>query len=119
LRTYLLMMTSRRAIDIYRSEQARGRRQDRFSAGTDPSALATADPEDSLVASEDAALVRGALDALPLEERAAIDLAYFGHHSYREVAQLLGKPEGTIKSRIRTGLGRLRSTPDLQRAFAS
>ena len=53
--------------------------------------------------------VREAMATLSDGERDAIELAYFGGHTYREVARILDQPEGTIKSRIRTGLTRLRN----------
>jgi RNA polymerase sigma-70 factor (ECF subfamily) len=49
------------------------------------------------------------LDALPSGEREVIDLAYFGELTYREVALKLDLPPGTVKSRIRKGLLRLRT----------
>ncbi len=54
--------------------------------------------------------VARALGDLPDEERRAIELAYFDGYTYREVAALLEQPEGTVKSRIRHGLRRMRAT---------
>ena len=53
--------------------------------------------------------VRRALESLQPGERAAVELAYFGGMTYREVAAALGEAEGTVKSRIRSGLRRLRA----------
>jgi RNA polymerase sigma-70 factor (ECF subfamily) len=52
--------------------------------------------------------VRAALSLLPEEQRVPITLAFFDGYSYRDVADLLEVPEGTIKSRIRAGMQRLR-----------
>ena len=52
--------------------------------------------------------VKDALGALPDDLRRPIELAYFGGCTYQEVAVLLDQPEGTVKSRIRSGLGHLR-----------
>ena len=53
--------------------------------------------------------VSEAMGELPEEERRAIELAYFDGHTYREVARLLEQPEGTVKSRIRNGMRRMRA----------
>jgi RNA polymerase sigma-70 factor (ECF subfamily) len=113
LRTYLLSLVHNRSIDLYRSEESRRRRQDRYCAVPE----ARSELDDTVVAADQAAHVRASLDALPHNERVAIDLAYFGHHSYKEVAQLLEQPEGTVKSRIRHGLETLRSASSLAGAL--
>jgi RNA polymerase sigma-70 factor (ECF subfamily) len=104
LRSFLLAQTHGRAVDRLRSDVARRRREERHAVGT-PQASDDLDQQvaDLVVADH----VRAALDALPEAERRAIELAYFGGHSYRQVAVLLGAPEGTIKSRIRSGLRHL------------
>ncbi len=107
LRSYLIMQAHGRAIDILRSEDSRRRRENR-EAETAP--LANPSPEteiEGLAVNEE---VRKAVWQLPESERSAIMLSYFAGKTYREVAQLLAVPEGTIKSRIRSGLHRLRSS---------
>jgi RNA polymerase sigma-70 factor (ECF subfamily) len=54
--------------------------------------------------------VKRALGELPIEERQAIELAYFEGHTYVKVAEILNEPEGTVKSRIRNGMRRMRGT---------
>ena len=115
LRTYLLTLVRHRSIDLYRSEQARRRRQEYVSSA--PEARQSID--DTVVAADQSVRVRASLDELPAEERRAIDLAFFGHHSYREVAQLLGQPEGTVKSRIRHGLQTLQAATRLAELVSS
>jgi RNA polymerase sigma-70 factor, ECF subfamily len=104
LRSYLLAQAHGRAVDQLRSEEARRRREEREARET---ALGGYDLErevgDIIVADH----VREVLGALPDTERRPIELAYFLGHTYREVAALLGEPEGTVKSRIRSGLKRM------------
>jgi RNA polymerase sigma-70 factor (ECF subfamily) len=106
LRSFLLMDAHARCVDRIRADSRRKEREER-SARADMVADYDLDLEafDLDVAEQ----VREALAALTDGERRAIELAYFGGHTYREVARILDEPEGTIKSRIRTGLTRLRA----------
>lgn len=104
LRTYLLNFAHSRAIDRLRSERRRQRREEDDARGTP---VVTDDVEREVWDMTVATKVRGALGELPADERRAIEFAYFGGYTYRETAALLQAPEGTVKSRIRSGLRRL------------
>src|SRR5262249_31841224 len=105
LRSFLLAQVHGRSVDLLRAEVARRGREER-------DVLRTTAPDDDLERAvldlTEAEAVRAALATLSPGEREAIELAYFGGHTYREVATLLEQPEGTVKSRIRSGLLRLR-----------
>jgi RNA polymerase sigma-70 factor (ECF subfamily) len=103
LRTFLLSVTHGRAIDILRSETSRRAREERSRSVAE----AGYDLEQEVFDLTTAERVRQAVAKLPGVERKAIELAYFGGHSYREVAAIENEPVGTIKSRIRSGLRRL------------
>lgn len=105
LRAYLLAQCHGRSVDLLRSESSRRKREEKDHRRT---AEAGYDLEREVWDLALADHVRDALDALPEGERAAIELAYLGGHTYREVAVILDEPEGTVKSRIRSGLKRLR-----------
>ena len=105
LRSYLLAQTHGRSVDLVRSESSRRAREERDARRTAASGYDLEREVWDLTLAEQ---VRGALEQLSENERAAIELAYFGGHTYREVAVMLDEPEGTVKSRIRAGLGRLR-----------
>jgi RNA polymerase sigma-70 factor (ECF subfamily) len=105
LRSFLLSHAHGRSVDMLRSEMSRKQREARDAMMT---AQSVPDIEHEVWDLSLAQQVRRALDVLSLDERKAIELAYFGGHTYREVATLLNQPEGTIKSRIRAALRRLR-----------
>ena len=106
LRSYLLAHTHGRAVDALRSEGSRRAREERDARRT---AEGGYDVEHEVWDLATADQVRRSIERLPDGERVAIEMAYFGGYTYREVAGRLGEPEGTIKSRIRSGLKRLRS----------
>jgi RNA polymerase sigma factor (sigma-70 family) len=103
LRTWLGTLAHRRAVDHVRREEARRRRAIKDAARP----VSTPDVEEMALALVTAERVRSALDTLPDEQRRAIQLAYFGGKTYRQVAEVLGIPEGTAKSRLRLGLRRI------------
>jgi RNA polymerase sigma-70 factor (ECF subfamily) len=105
LRSYLLAQAHGRSVDLLRSEVSRREREQREAAAQ---AEGGYDLEHAVVDLAIAEEVRGAMSVLSAAERTAIELAYFGGHTYRQVATILDQPEGTVKSRIRSGLRRLR-----------
>lgn len=106
LRSYLLAQCHGRSVDLLRSETSRRRREEKDLRRT---AEAGYDLEREVWDLTVADHVRDAIAALPENEREPIRLAYFGGHTYREVATMLDEPEGTVKSRIRSGLKHLRT----------
>ncbi|MDE3087424.1 MAG: sigma-70 family RNA polymerase sigma factor [Acidobacteriota bacterium] len=107
LRAFLLNYAHSRAIDRLRSERRRSQREE--EDGRERSAVVD-DVEREVWDMMLVAQVRDAVGRLPDDERRAIEMAYFGGRTYRETAEALGQPEGTVKSRIRSGLRRLQST---------
>ena len=107
VRSWVLAAVHHRAIDLLRHESVRSGRDvhDDGIAATLP-ALDRTDLEAER--RSDAHLVRGALEGLPAEQRQVIELAYFGGFSHSEIAELLKIPAGTVKGRMRLGMGKLR-----------
>jgi len=106
LRSFLLAQSHARAVDAVRSTSSRRQRESRDALRT---ARGTYDLQHEVWDLAMADQVGQAMGALPAEERRAIELAYFDGHTYREVARLLQQPEGTVKSRIRNGMRRMRA----------
>lgn len=108
--TWLLSVTRNRAIDEQRS---RGRRQ-RFEVGSEPldgegpPGHESDDPALAAVLADERSAIRGALSGLPPEQRSAIELAYYKGLTQQEIAQTLGEPLGTVKTRIRLGMQKMR-----------
>ena len=106
LRSFLLTQAHGRAVDAVRASSARRARELRQARSTAQGAY---DMDHELWDLSVADKVARALGDLPEEERRAIELAYFDGYTYREVATMLEQPEGTVKSRIRNGMRRMRA----------
>jgi RNA polymerase sigma-70 factor (ECF subfamily) len=103
-RSWLMTVAHRRAVDRVRSAQAAADREARAAVAETDYDVVTEAVEMRL----DAQRVRRCLDALTELQRESITLAYYGGYTYREVAALLGVAVGTVKTRMRDGLIRLR-----------
>ena len=105
VKTWLTSIVRNRAIDLVRA---------RRESDSDDEAvlLAIRDPRPSVIeqvtATLDRDVIRGAIGELPLEQRQAIAMAYFEGRSHSEISEATGLPLGTVKSRIRLGMHRLR-----------
>jgi RNA polymerase sigma factor (sigma-70 family) len=106
-RVWIMTLVHRRAVDLVRHHERRRTEQlptveETGGAGADESVWLRLERD----------RVRGALHQLPDQQREAIELAYFGGFSQSELAEKLGQPLGTIKSRMFSGLARLRELLD-------
>ena len=107
LASFLQLDAHGRSVDLIRSEEARTKREvanERLSSEYQPS------PEEEAMKRVTSDRVRTALSELKESERNPIAMAFYLGYSYRKVADVTGVPEGTVKSRIRSGLAKLRES---------
>lgn len=103
---WIMTMAHRRAVDRVRSEQSATDRERRLGArDVEPAYDEVAEAVEIRLERE---AVRRCLESLTELQRESVDLAYYGGYSYREVSELLNVPLGTVKTRMRDGLIRLR-----------
>ena len=104
--TWLLILARSRAIDRLRSLRRRGK--DRHVPIEDHAIASGEDLEQGAASSQEGAVVRRALADLPPDQRRALELAYFDGYTQSEIARMTGAPLGTVKTRLRQGMMKLR-----------
>jgi RNA polymerase sigma-70 factor (ECF subfamily) len=109
VRSWVLGVVHNRAIDALRRHTARDSR-DVADEGITERLPAPELTEVEAARREESDAVRGALGALPPEQRQVIELAYFGGFTHSQIAEMLGAPVGTVKGRMRLGLSKMRLT---------
>ncbi len=111
---WLCMIVRTRALDRLRARKRRHAAVDRSAAADTqgfaaPIADAAVTPDAAIDTADRGRAVRAALDSLPAPQRRALEMAYFGGLSHSEIAQALNEPVGTVKTRIRSGMEKLRT----------
>jgi len=116
--TWIMTLVHRRAVDLVRREERR--RADALERAPEQEAVEAVDEEAWLRLQRER--VQSALKKLPDQQREAIELAYYGGFTQSELAERLGQPVGTIKSRMFNGLARLRellAEPGMEMSWTS
>jgi len=115
---WLFTLARSRAIDRLRACAGERRQSVPFELGSDPESDEPG-PEEDASLTQRRRIVRAALERLAPEQRRALEMAFFEGLSHSEIAAALDAPLGTVKTRIRLALGRLREVLRAQRGLAS
>ncbi len=106
-RAWVMTIAHRRAVDRVRSEQAAAERRDR-NARESARVIADEDVAEQVEGRLERQRLRRCISGLTELQRESVTLAYYNGYTYQQVAELLGAPLGTVKTRMRDGLARLR-----------
>ena len=104
---WLIAIARSRAVDRLRARASERKREEPSGASLDRAGEA-ADPAQPVIEAERRTFIERALGSLPADQRRSIELAYFGGLTHMQIAGELGEPLGTIKTRIRLGMYKLR-----------
>jgi RNA polymerase sigma-70 factor (ECF subfamily) len=107
VRSWVLGIVHNRAIDAVRRDLVHSRRR-ASDEGMEERFAARERTEAQAARREETETVRAALAELPEDQRRVIELAYYGGYTHAEIAEVIGAPVGTVKGRMRLGLGKLR-----------
>lgn len=104
LKTLLMTIVHHKSVDEIRRQSGSRAREEKFAR---EAPVVVEGPQNAVLRAEDALLVREGLAAMPSTHRQVLEQAYFGGLTYREIAEEMGIPLGTVKSRMRSGLEKL------------
>jgi RNA polymerase sigma-70 factor (ECF subfamily) len=115
---WLVTLTRSRAVDRLRSRVSRERREETGNLPMD-AAISSPDPEEQASSDQNRMMVAAAMARLSPEQKESIELAFFGGLTHSEISEQLGLPVGTVKTRIRLGMLKLRDALKIVGPLAS